>query len=42
MLGHVKTNDLDLVYSNCKDLSARGKSVASYVYSLGYYKGGDK
>lgn len=39
MLGHVKTNDLDLVYSNCKDLSARGKSVASYIYSLGYYKG---
>jgi len=38
MLGHIKTNDLDLVYSNCKDLSARGKSVASYIYSLGYYK----
>lgn len=38
MLGHVKTNDLDLVFSTCKDLSARGKSVASYIYSLAYAK----
>ena len=39
MLGHVKTEDLPLVFSTCKDLSARGKSVASYIYGLAYNKG---
>ena len=38
LLGHVKTDDLDIVYSNCKDISARGKSVASYIYGLAYPK----
>ena len=38
LLGHVKTDDLGIVYSNCKDISARGKSVASYIYGLAYVK----
>jgi len=43
MLSHIKKEeDLYFALSICKDLSARGKSVASYIYSLGYYKGGDK
>ncbi len=42
MLSHVKEErDLYITLSTCKDLSARGKSVASYIYSLGFYKGVD-
>ena len=42
MLGYIKTEDLYLVYSNCKDIYARGKSVASYIFDLAYPKTGDK
>lgn len=38
MLGHVKTDDLYLVYSTCRDLSFRGKSVRGYIYGLAYPK----
>ncbi len=43
MLSHVKEErDLYITLSTCKDLSARGKSVASYIYGLAYNKTGDK
>lgn len=43
MLSHVKEErDLYITLSTCKDLSARGKSVASYIYSLAYAKTVDK
>lgn len=39
-LSHVKEErDLYITLSTCKDLSARGKSVASYIYGLAYNKG---
>jgi len=39
LLGHIKEErDLYITLSTCKDLSARGKSVASYIYGLAYPK----
>ena len=42
VMGHIKTDDLPIVYSNCKDLYARGKSVGGYIYGLAYPKETDK
>jgi len=41
VVGYIKTDDLPIVYSNCKDMYARGKSVASYIYGLAYPKTND-